>query len=722
MRGSRTTAASLACVVAFASVALAQPASVLIPRVRSAPRLQAFLNGEPLPTEGRIAGFVQREPGDGDPGSHATAAHVSYDRDNLYVVFVCEDEASGIRARYTRRDAIEADDQVIVYLDTFRDGQRAYAFASNPVGIQADWIHTEGQGDDPSFDTIWHTDARLTPFGYVVKMTIPFRSLRFANGADQVWGIALSRQVQRLNEEVFWPLVSKRVRGLVPQFATATGLSGISPGSNIQVTPYGAFADARVGEADAAEVAREQRYGVDAKIGLGNAFVLDLAGNPDFSEVESDDPQVTVNERFEVFFPERRPFFVENAGFFGTPTALFFSRRVLDPRGGVRLTGKAGPWIAAGLAMQDRETPEAEAATVAVASVRREFGADAHVGALVTSRGAPASGNRVVSLDGRWTVDKNWTLVAQAMRSHSSERGVPGASGTGYVAEVTRDARHLDLAARYTDLSADFDAALGFVRRVDIRQVEAESTYQFRPHGGPVVRYGPTVDGFVVWNHAGQLQDWRVRPRFSVELVGQTKLRVDRSESYERYRDLDFRKHRTMVEVESEWARWLAVEAAYEWGADINRRPQAGALPSPAARRALEVSASLRPGRHVRFDQAFLVNRLSVWGSAGGPEGRVFENQLLRSKLHLQVTSEVSLRGILDCELVSPNPSLSSLRPSRPVSLDVLGTIQLNPGTALFVGYVNRYEPIDAERLRALDDFRSVGRQLFVKLSVLFRY
>jgi hypothetical protein len=203
----------------------------------------------------------------------------------------------------------------------------------------------------------------------------------------------------------------------------ARGLEQVSPGANLQVAPYGAFTGARAGTAAAGDVSTAKRLGLDAKVGLGSAFVLDAALNPDFSEVESDEPQVTLNERFEVLFPEKRPFFLENAGYFAAPIPVFFSRRIVDPRAGARVTGKAGPWVVAGLAMQDRATPDADAATAVAATVRREFGQVAHLGAVGTLRRAPTGNNAVVSVDGRWLLGDTWAVAGQVIRSQTDDEG-----------------------------------------------------------------------------------------------------------------------------------------------------------------------------------------------------------------------------------------------------------------------------------------------------------
>lgn len=716
---ARLTGVLLAVLVG-SGTARAQPPVLDIPEVQTPPRLEAFATAEPPALPGRVDGFRQREPRDGDAVSHGTAAFVSYDRDRLYVVFVCQDDPETVRARISRREESGADDAVSVYLDTFHDRRRAYVFTSNPLGVQSDRMKTEGQEDDESFDTLWYTEGRLTPFGYIVKMSIPFRSLRFPGDAVQVWGIAFSRRIPRLNEEAYWPLVTKRAQAFVPQFADGRGLQRVSPGSNVQVTPYSAFTNARLGTSGT-PTSIERRLGFDTKVGIGSAFVLDAAVNPDFSEVESDEPQVTVNERFEVLFPERRPFFVENAGYFNTPIPLFFSRRILDPGVGVRMTGKSGGWVTGGLVAPDRETTDTASALAAVGSVRRDLGRDSHVGALVTLRHTASGTNRVVSADGRWTKGKNWAAVGQLVGTSGVNDGEQ-ASGGALLGEISRSSRRLEILGRYTDISPDFDAALGFIRRVGIRQFDHEVSYRFRPRRGPVVKYGPTLDGFLIWDHAHQMQDWRIRPRFEIDFVGQTSMLVDRARSYERYAGLDFDKQRTTIEFETERSQRVSVSTAYEWGTDINRRPVGGEPASLADRRSVELGIALRPGRRLLYQQTYLLTHLRAPGVAGAT-GAILSDDILRTKIYYHVSRALSFRGILDYERLAVNRTRSLVRQRQPLGLDLLASYTPNPGTAVFVGYVNRFEPVSVGASPVWIPFvESVGRQFFVKVSWLFRY
>src|SRR6266446_4346769 len=338
-----------------------------IPRVHRAPKLEDFLENRPREAELTVSDFRQNIPGDGTPASESTIAYLSYDNKNRYVAFLCNDDGGEVRAHLSKREDSDQDDSVGVLLDTFRDFHRAYFFYSNPLGVQTDAIYTEGQGYDFSFDTLWDNAGRVTPDGYIVFFSIPFKSLRFSHAPEQTWGLALYRVILRKSEYDYWPYMTQRVEGLTQQFAPVGGLEHVSPGRNIQLIPYGLLASDHFlnqpGPAISPNPATppgfmdkfEHRAGLDAKFVAKDSLTFDVTLNPDFSQVESDDPQVTINQRFAVFFPEKRPFFIENAGFFMTPINLFFSRQIANPQFGSRMTGKLGKWTLGALIIDDRQ-------------------------------------------------------------------------------------------------------------------------------------------------------------------------------------------------------------------------------------------------------------------------------------------------------------------------------------------------------------------------------
>ena len=712
--------------------------SLRIPHTSSAPRIDHYLNGGSRSDEVRVTDFRQRNPGDGIPASGETTAYLSYDDSNLYVIFVCKDDTDKIRARMNKREAILDDDIVGVFLDTFHDRQRAYLFLVNPLGIQLDGITTEGQGDDYSFDTLWHSQGKMVPDGFVVWIAIPFKSLRFSSAEVQTWGIALTRTIARNNETSFWPYITNRVEGFSQQMASLEGLERLSRGRNIQVVPYGFLAGSRFLDTEAPQIRNdgELRAGVDTKIVLRDSFTLDITVNPDFSQVESDEPQVTVNQRFEVFFPEKRPFFLENAGFFQTSENLFFSRRIADPRFGVRLTGKAGPWAIGGLVIDDQapgkvvpgdDPSHDDSAAIAVLRLQRELPKQSFVGVLVTSRDFASSSNRVYSFDTRIKLSPTWVFNGQVMQSYTREIDGEHLSGPAFIAEISHEDRNLQYIATYTDRSPDFRSQLGFIPRVDVRQIESFAAYRWRPNKGRVQAYGPNFYVQLNWDRRGRMQDWRVNMPFAIDLKGNTSLFVRHSQFFERLEDQGFRERSNDVIFSTSWLKWLTVFASIFSGVGVNFSPPAGLLPASANSVNGEFGFTLRPVSQFSLEQTYIYSRLGTRDERS-PSISIFNNHIFRSKVNYQFTRQLSLRGIIDYNSVLPNTELVALERDKRLTADALLTYLLNPGTALYVGYTDSHQNLAIERTnpptlrRTSSPTTSTGRQFFVKVSYLLRF
>ncbi len=713
-------AAAVQCIGAPDTIAQTgtAPALLPIPAVTRAPTFEDFLTGEPREAEARVTGFRQYEPVDGAPASQETIAYLSHDAEHLYVAFVCHDNPAKVRAHLSRREDIEGDDQVVVHLDTFHDRRHAFSFFVNPLGVQRDSLWTEGQGGDATFDTVWHTRGRVTANGYVVWIAIPFRSLRFPRAPLQRWGIALGRVIARTPEMANWPYITQRVESYARQFATLEGLEGISQGRNAQVIPYAAATGARVllpGDSAGSlfRHEREGRAGFDAKLVVRNALTLDGTVNPDFSHVESDEPQVTINQRFEVFFPEKRPFFIENAGMFETPVNLFFSRRVQDPRAGARLTGTLGGWSVAALFAQDRDGPIRPRA--AVARVQRQFRNQSTLGLVTTTRDTDAESNQVFSVDARVKAGPNWVLTGQAIQTRSRAADGQVATGPGLLGEISHSGLHLGYTARYSDRSPRFRSALGFVPRVDVRQAEQTIRYYWRPRTGPVLFFGPELTFTMNWDRRGRVQDRIVDVSFGGNFKGPVNAGCRHVAAFELFRDLEFTHRKSDCGAYAAWLRWLELSVDYARGTSVNYLPASGLSPFVAPARSASVTATFRSGRRVRLAETYLHTGLR----------RVFDNHIWRSKLSYQLTRELSLRLIADYQAVLPNSTVIAVNREKRLTGDLLVTYLVNPGTAVYAGYSDRYENltfsgVDLVREGAPD--LSTGRQAYLKVSYLIRF
>ena len=740
-------------------LAIASPrefGTVSIPRLASAPTIEDFLQMKPTPEwDGKMAlisGFTQRIPTDGAPSTQRTDTYLGYDDKNLYAIFVCFDsEPQKLRARLSRREDIIEDDSVELMLDTFHDRRRAYAFLANPLGVQADALWTEGQEFDFSFDTVWNSQGRVTDQGYVVWMAIPFRSLRFSSNDPQTWGILLNRGLPRKNEDTFWPPYSSRIAGRLNQAGTATGLEHISPGRNLQLIPYGIFRSYQepdLRDPDHPVFSQRSAYGqlgLDAKIVLKDKFVLDLTANPDFSQVESDEPQVTVNQRFEVFFPEKRPFFLENSNYFLTPYNLVFTRRIQQPKWGIRLTGKDGPWTVGLLAADDAapglDVPKTDPnagkhAYYSIARISHDIGSQSSIGLLYTDREFDGSFNRIGGLDGRFRLGNNWIADFQGVASSTRLEDGTYQAGPLFNADLFRQGRKLNYELHFNDRANGFLTETGFDQQPGIRLIDQIVKYSFRPEGKHLISWGPIFEHLGIWDHDGNHLNSGIFPELKWEFVGQTFLAVTYALESELLRPVDFsvlqdninfRRHTTVVAFDTGLLRQVTFHVDYRWGSRVLYDAPEGQAPYLAGRTSATATVTVRPSRSLRIDNTYLLFRLHDRNSSAG----IFNDHIIRSKWNYQYNKELSFRFIGEYDAVLANPVMTSLKTSKRFNADFLITYLVHPNTALYVGYNSNLEnvaiPLSADPdapqgLARGPRFRNDGKNFFIKASYLFRF
>lgn len=726
----------LATALVLAAETPREPIKINIPRVKQVPRLDQFLNNTPREAEAVVTDFIQREPRDGDRVSRETTAYLSYDDKNLYIVFYCKDDPKLIRGHLGKREDLDGDDWVAIIVDTFHDHNRSYEIFVNPYGVQMDGVAAEGSNDDYSWDTLYYTDARIVQDGWVAMMTIPFRSLRFNRTPVQEWGFMLARCISRNDEISFYPPMTRKIAGFTVQMGHLDGMENISPGRNLQFIPYFSMSGSRSVDLNAPAGAAyrrdyEPRGGLDSKVVIKDALTLDLTVNPDFSQVESDEPQVTVNQRYEVYFPEKRPFFVENSDFFNTPETLFFSRRIGDPEYGARLTGKLHGWSIGGLMIDDRaaglslsadDPARYERAKIGLARVRREFRNSSNIGAMYTDREFAGSYNRLISLDSMWRIDKHWTLTSQAIRSYDRDLEGVQRMGSGYNLNIGRSGRDLIYWTKYTDRSPDLRTSLGFIPRTDIRQVETRVGYLKHTKQSKILSFGPILYESMIWDRQGHMTDWVGNAYFEVNLPRSTELGLERTEIYELFEGFDFRQHKTHIYAGTNWTKWMRVYGSWNFGTGVNYYPKSGP-PVLSGWQLGTVDLVFRMNSRMQFAQGYIFDRLVTL--QGVP---IYNNHMLRSKVNYQFTPRLSLRTILDYRAVLANSQLWSSDTDKHLTADVLLTYMVNPGTALYVGYTDNYQNMVLDPSapngwrRAQNPSLNTGRQFFVKLSYLLRF
>ena len=504
-------------------------------RLDAAPRLDGFVDEEWMRME-PATDYVQQLPDEGQPATERTEVRIGYTQDTLYVAVICFDsEPESIVSTQARRDGLlEETDSFEMLLDTYNDDQNGYIFATTPSGIEYDAQIVHGgqsrgtggpvraggsggsgfggaqRGGASSFnlnwDGVWKVRAQVTTRGWEAEFAIPFRTLRYDSGSDQVWGINFRRNVRRKNEQSFWAPVSRGFQ--LHRVSLAGELHGLDVRfrRNLQSIPFliGGFQqDFSQGPARNQAV---RDIGVDLKYTLTSSLTLDVTANTDFSQVEVDEEQINLT-RFDLFFPEKRSFFLENAGYFnvGTPreVELFFSRRIgIDPSGvqipilgGVRVSGKHRRYNIGFLNMQtEAEAGVAPANNFTVARLAREFGTRSSIGILAINKSATGgdagstftSGfNRTFGVDANVGLGKHLTLF-----NYLAKTQTPGLQGRDHAAssEVRYDSDLLDWQAGYTEVGEDFNPEVGFVRRVGYRKPSYAVFFSPRPKNSRLIR------------------------------------------------------------------------------------------------------------------------------------------------------------------------------------------------------------------------------------------
>ena len=755
----------------------AEITSLNIPRLPSGPKLGDFEGMEPATALAKkmlkIGKFTQKEPHDGAAVSQPTEAYLGYTDKSFYAVFLAFDkEPKKIRARMLRRELIDDDDQVGLWLDTFHDQRHAYMFYSNPYGIQQDGLWAENQGPDNTFDTVWHTTTKQNNNGYMVIIEIPFKSLRFKSAGPISWGVILIRVIPRNSEHSFFPVNTNRIQGMLTQEGTLNGFQEISPSRNMQFIPYtsvGAFR--ALDERDPAgdrftgkHVAPKE--GLDSKLVIKDSLVLDTTINPDFGQIESDDPQVTVNQRFEVFFPEKRPFFQENANFFQTPLNLVFTRRIANPLYGVRLTGKEGPWAIGTMLANDRSPGTSvigtdplagENAYFGIVRVNRELGKNNSIGFIYTDRELHTNPdsfctsqrcivgfNRVGGVDTQMKFGQNWQLQAQAVTSETKFDDGTHESGPAYMVYAERSSRKVEFNTMYQDISAGFDTETGFVNRTDFRRFSNFINRTFHPEGKFLVSHGPRLFQLSLWDHNGVRLNHQLNPGYVWNFPRNSFVSIFNIWERERLRPADFstlaanRDYAHILggaEGGTQYFKWINLDIEMDWETATNFVPRSGP-PVLGYQNTAFMRGVVRPVKGLTIENTYLLTRLQD----ADTHLNIFNNHIIRSKWNYQFTKEFSLRLIGQYTTTIANPFLTTLQTTKGFNGDVLFTYLLNPGTAIYVGYNSDLQNIDPllQRTcggfscapgqsfdglaRTRNTFLNDGRQVFIKLSYLFRY
>lgn len=721
------------------------PPSLILPRISQPIRIDGDLSDPGWAEAAKIETFYETNVGDNVPPPVRTVGWVGYDSRFFYVAFRCDDpDPKKIRAPFVDRDNVFSDqDFAGIILDVKNDRRAALELFVNPRGIQDDAIVNDATGnEDFSPDLFWQSAGRIDTTGWQVEMAIPLSSLRYPETDPQTWAINLYRNYPRaFRYQIFSSRLPRGSNCFVCHFGTLEGITGLPHGSHIVAAPYVAGSntktypgsDAYSGSGD--NEITKGKVGLDVKWAPNANTILDGTLNPDFSQIESDVAQISANERFALFYPEKRPFFLEGVDLLQTPIQAVYTRTITSPLWGVRITGKEGAGTAyTALVTEDRgggtvilpgpvfsgTAPQDFHSLVALARVRQDLGAS-FAGFLGTARVVSGGGyNAVAGPDFQWRPTADDAVTGQFLYSVSREPNRPDLtpewngqrlSGAGWVASWSHSTKHWDWLLQHSDFSNEFRADDGFVPQVGYRDEHWDSGYTLYPTGF-FSRLRPLFAG----NYTTDREESLISYRFTVGSGFQAKGNM-RGE-------LDFNSEAVVIDgVKLPYRRFVGfvtaslsrlvptveIDADYGEQADVdNVRVGHGGT--------ITAIAQVRPTEHLGLD--LRAQQRWIDETVDGAHARLFTARVARVKAIYAFTPRMLVRLIGQYVETMRDPSLY-VTPVAAKDGNFAGSLlfsyKLNWQTVVFVGYG------DTRTLQESGDLVRADRQFFFKMSYAFQ-
>jgi len=690
--------------------------------------------------------FAEHSPGDQIQPPVDTKVLVTYDEENFYAAFICYDDPAEVRASFCKRDRIFQDDYVILCLDTYGDGATAFELAANPFGIQGDLFFSSGRGEDISYDLIFDTAGQINDEGWVVEFSIPFSSLRFPDQPEQLWKVDFWRNDHRDSRyQMSWAAYDRDEPCWPCQWGTMHGLKDLTPPKGLELLPaiVGHQAGERTGDDSGNEDPFENgkvvtRGSLTAKYGLSSNITAEATIRPDFSQVESDAAQIDVNSRFALFYPEKRPFFMEGSDLFDTWFNAVYTRSINDPSVAGKITGRSGNTSFAALSALDRNTaiilPFEEHSHFVqngeswsnIFRVKQELAEQTSIGVVGTDRRYTDGGNgSLFGVDSRIRLNRNYSLEMQYLHSFTTEpddstltadfhnetfdggkytQGFNGEkfNGHGLYTSFEREGRNWSFDFDYWDRSPTFRAENGFETSNAKRTTSVSTNYIFRFEDSTWLDWiQPSARMASTWNYDGERKD--IYGQATVEWAlrkAQISSHSSFMNSKEVYAGTEYDLWFLHICARSTPSGWLSFGAHFNYGntiyysgEEVGRQTDYG------------VWANFRPWDRLLWEPRFSHSD----SKAIGRDETFFNGFITRHRVGLQITRELSMRLVLQYndfrELWEADPLL---------------TYQLNPFSIFYVGSTRDYQLYDTGNSPD-QSWQLASRQYFVKFQYLFR-
>lgn len=684
-------------------------------------------------------------PGDNTPAPVRTDCRVTYSGAALYLGCTAyDDNPQRIRANLTDRDDATGDDHITLLVDPFNDQRRAFQFRVNPMGVQMDATYSElEKTEDFSWDAIWASAGRLTEEGYVVEAAIPFSSLRFpAHSSVQTWGIIVQRTLPRnVVHRLRSHPTNRNEACLLCQSDKLTGLQGIRPGRDVELTPTlttrrsDLRTDFPAGRLNSGDV--EPEFGISGRWGITPNVALNATYNPDFSQVEADVAQLEVNERFAVLYPEKRPFFLEGADFFQTPSRVVFTRSVVEPVGGLKISGKEGRSAFGAFATHDRYTSLLfpsnqgtgrtlldEDVSTAVLRYRRDVGASSAVGVVYTGRQGDGYQNHVGGVDGFVQLSPSNFVRFQATRSQSEYPdsvvtgfGQPedGFGGNNLFAQLTHASRNWFASLNLQEVSEDYRADAGFVPRTDLRGGVLQLERAF--WGAP----GKWYRRLALFGYAERFEDHDGRETdrgfagvvtYNGPMQSFANVGLGYNRKFFRGNTYELVDVRPTFQISPTQRATFTVSGRFGEEIDVTNNRKANIFQ-------VAPGVDLRLGRRLAVGLSHTLQRLETQtDDPAGSRDRILNVGLSQARVVYHFNVRTFVRAIAQYQDADFTPTLFTVpvpRQQRTLFSQLLFAYKVNPQTVVFAGYTDDRLALDAL------DLTPTGRTFFLKLGYNFQ-
>ncbi len=662
-------------------------------------------------------GFKTYHPDYGLDMVENSIVYYAYDRENLYFAYRCFDsQPDKIKASVTSRDNIHADDWICINLDSFNDHQSLYALYCNPLGIQGD-SRFEGGQEDFSVDIVWYSEGKIDDKGYTVELKIPFKSIRFSHKNPLEMGVIFERKISRRSEAGTYPPLDS-AQG--PNFLTQTRtliFQGVKHYTLFEILPAVTYSHRRsIDEGKLASAGDVGDLSLTAKYGLTSHLVLDGTYNPDFSQVEADTGQVDFNLRYALFFPEKRPFFLEGlekfnfGGYYsGDPLGeVVHTRTIVDPLIGIKLNGRIGNKNTVALIYALDELLDTEVEDYAhfgIFRYKRALAKDSFIGGFYTARERKSGFNRVFGLDGQLRISQSSIFGYNAFKSQGKlDEGSPRDDGHAVKLHYFHNTRNMILMLGLLDIGKEFRTETGYITRTGITMFRSGMLRMFYPKSKIIQRIDPMIHSTQTRDKFSGLYETFNSFDLRLLLLRDSYILAGYRYATEIFLDEKFNTSIVRMIASSQFTKQLFFSMSYYYGKKIRY------VADPYQGSGSDASAIMTylPSEKLHFDLSLIYSDFY----RDSDSAKEFDYIIIRSRNTYQVNKYLFFRGIVEYNSFH-----------KQLMTDFLASFTYIPGTVIHVGYGSLYERIkwEAGEYTSADRFLETRRGFFFKASFLWR-